>query len=135
MYKVAPSEPVLIEAAAHAMANREATLRERAVHVLHGFLSDRYLSKGDRGELACMLLILLARDMACCTISSSTTSMPYHALVPVTDFLTNLFADGHKDTVLEAHAYEGGPLLKEVFKDSWTHCTHFVKVADHKVVK
>ncbi|KAF8522872.1 hypothetical protein JB92DRAFT_3094194 [Gautieria morchelliformis] len=138
MYTVSPSEPVLIEAAAKTIGNRETNretkFTDRAVHVLHRFLANRFLSKGDRGELACMLLILLGRDMACRAMTGLDTPMRYHTLVPVTDFLTNLFADGYKATVLGAQAYEGGPSLEEVFKDSWTHCTHFLKVTDHKVV-
>ncbi|KAF8508564.1 hypothetical protein JB92DRAFT_2832327 [Gautieria morchelliformis] len=137
MYTVAPSEPVLIEAAAQTMGNRETKLtrlRARPVHVLHRFLSDHFLPKGHRAGLACMLLLLLARDMACRAVTTSDTPMRYHTLVRVTDFLTNLFAHGHEATVLDAQAYEGGPSLKEAFRDSWTHCTHFVKVADPKVV-
>ncbi|KAF8508554.1 hypothetical protein JB92DRAFT_2952479 [Gautieria morchelliformis] len=133
MYTVAPSEPVLIEAAAKNMKTERA-LTDRPVRVLHRFLSNRFLSKGDPAGLACMLLLLLARDMACRNLDTSRTPMRYHILVPVTAFLTNLFADGHKATVLDTQAYEGGPSLKEAFKDSWTHCTHFVKVTDHKVV-
>ncbi|KAF8484300.1 hypothetical protein JB92DRAFT_3029577 [Gautieria morchelliformis] len=133
MYTVAPSEPVLIEAAARNMKT-EGALTDRPVRLLHCFLSDCFLSEGDRGGLACMLLLLLARDMACRDMDTSRTTMRYHILVPVTDFLTKLFADGHKATILDAQAYQGGPSLKEAFKDSWTHCTHFVKVTDHKVI-
>ncbi|KAF8508561.1 hypothetical protein JB92DRAFT_2832325 [Gautieria morchelliformis] len=42
---------------------------------------------------------------------------------------------GHKATILEARAYKGRPPLGDVFKDSWTHCTHFVKVTDRKVIR
>ncbi|KAF8526795.1 hypothetical protein JB92DRAFT_3224883 [Gautieria morchelliformis] len=80
MYTVAPSEPVLIEAAVQTMEAHE------------------------------------GNPTTCATFSQT--------------FLHTK----HKATVLDTQAYEDGPFLQKVFKDSWTHCMHFVKVTDHKVI-
>jgi hypothetical protein len=135
MYTVAPSEPVLIEAAAQTMGSREKEQPGHSVATLQRFLSDRYLSKGDRGELACLLLMLLARDQACSSQAKLVSTMPYHTPIPVVDFLKALFADQHHPTVLEAKTIPEGKTLEQTFKKSWLHFTHFVKVTDHKVVK
>ncbi|KAF8587864.1 hypothetical protein K439DRAFT_1630317, partial [Ramaria rubella] len=103
MYTIAPSEPALLEK----------------------FMSNRFLSKGDRGEQACMLLMLLAHDQAC---------HRFRKTVPVTDFLTNLFAEQHRVAILDAQLFEGEESLKDMFKDSWVHFTHFVKVTDYTVI-
>ncbi|KAF8518334.1 hypothetical protein JB92DRAFT_3095200 [Gautieria morchelliformis] len=133
MYTVAPSEPILVEAATCIMVDKEGLKDYTAVDVLNILLVDGYIS-GDRGVLVCMLLMLLARDQACHVPRIPSKGLYFHTLVPVTKFLASLFVDGHKATVLGAQAYEGGPSLEEAFKDSWTYCTHFVKVEDHTVV-
>jgi len=135
MYTVAPSEPALIEAAAQVMQGKSG--RENSVDILERFMSNRYLSKGDRGELACMLLMLLAHDEACDALRGRDgirLMMPYHVPLRLTEFLTTLFAGNYRTEILEAQAIEGGTSLQQTFKDAWVHFTHFVKVHDHKVV-
>jgi hypothetical protein len=135
MYTVPPSEPVLIEAAAQTMDSRENRRPGHSVGTLQRFLSDRYLSKGDRGELACMLLMLLAHDQACLSQVKRVAKMPYHTPIPVVDFLKALFADQHHTTVLDAKATQEGKSLHQTFQKSWLHFTHFIKVTDYKVAK
>lgn len=139
MYSVAPSEPMLNEAAAQIMEDREKERPGSSIDTLHKFLSDRYLSKGDRGELACMLLLLLAHDRTCKAQQKKGTPdediMPYHKAIPVTDFLTNLFAEDHKAGILGSQSELDGPTLEETFGNSWMHFTHFIEVHDFEIVK
>lgn len=140
MYSVAPSEPILNEAAAQIMDSREKDSPGHTVKTLQKFLSDRYLSKGDRGELACMLLLLLARDQTCKAQEAQLAApdpklMPYNQPIRVTGFLTNLFAENHKETILNFQSEIAGATLEDTFCDSWMHFTHFIKVHDFKVVK
>jgi hypothetical protein len=138
MYTVAPSEPALVEAASQIMRTYDKSTEENSVDILEKFMSNRCLSKGDRGELACMLLVLLARDRACDALRNHDDPgrlMPYHRPLPVVDFLKNLFAEQHWTTILEARINTQGGTLQEILANSWVHFTHFVKVMDHKVVK
>ncbi|KAF8590539.1 hypothetical protein K439DRAFT_1657311 [Ramaria rubella] len=135
MYTVAPSEPILVEAAAAVMQEREVKSPGNSVRVLQDFLSNRYLSKGDRGELVCMLLMLLAHDETVRSLKRQLhPTMKYHTPITVKEFLTCLFAETHHKTIFKAQVFEDGPTLEEALGDSWMHFTHFIKATDHKVV-
>lgn len=135
MFTVAPSEPALVEAAAQLMY--ENGTRDSPLTTLSYFLSNRYLSKGDRGELACMFLLLLAHDEASRAIGlrDRIRLLPYHTPLLLTKFLSTLFATKHQNTVLGAYPSTAGETLEKTFENSWVHFTHFIKVMDYDVVQ
>lgn len=61
----APSEPILAEAAAQVMSERN------PLRYLSGFLDKGLVNKGERGELVARLLLILAHDRAAVALRKS----------------------------------------------------------------
>ncbi|KAF8513031.1 hypothetical protein JB92DRAFT_3116600 [Gautieria morchelliformis] len=140
MCTVAPSEPALVEAAAQLMNHPNMSAGQNPVEVVAGFLSDCFLLKGDRGELACMVLMLLAHDQACdlCDLGGKSSMerlfMHYHKPLQVTEFLPTLLATKHSLTILKAQPPAGGMPFEKRFSTLYVHFMHCVKVMDYKVM-
>ncbi|TDL28282.1 hypothetical protein BD410DRAFT_799567 [Rickenella mellea] len=116
METINPSEPILAEAAARLMQSFNSAT------VLHSYLTDTHVSKGDRGELGIMLLFLMAHDSAVKTQPSYGPKL-FHRPVPLLQLLDHLFAKKITDA-----------RFRKEFKNSWVFFTHFVKVTDKSII-
>ncbi|KIL68319.1 hypothetical protein M378DRAFT_158863 [Amanita muscaria Koide BX008] len=126
---VAPSEPILAEAAYLLMQDREA-------FDLPGVLLDELqrpgLDKGDRGELICLVLLLIARDVA--------VQEKRSAVIDVRFFMEKLLASQWSTTVSNARPArcctntEDQRPFSEAFEKSKMYFNHFIKVNDYQVI-
>ncbi|KIL63609.1 hypothetical protein M378DRAFT_164281 [Amanita muscaria Koide BX008] len=126
---IAPSEPILAEAAYLLMQDREA-------FDLPGVLFDELqrpgLYKGDRGELICLVLLLIARDVA--------VQEKRSAVIDVLFFLEKLLASQWSSTVFDSRPArcctntEDQRPFSEAFEKSKMYFNHFIKVHDLKVI-
>lgn len=125
---IAPSEPILAEAARSIMIEKGFSAPQKLLDALE--LSG--MDKGDRGELVAMLLILQAYDLARQEIEKETAERrPYIPLVMMLSRLIRPF-DNVKSampTCAPADHNEPQP-LKEAFKDAHIYVTHFIRVYD-----
>jgi len=94
--------------------------------VLEGFS----IHPGDRGEVVVLLLLCLARDLAVKRAPSDSR------IVTVSQFMENLLKDNalktHKPSVWTERTRD--ETFQMNFGDSWIHCTHFIKVHEHKLI-
>ncbi|KAM6501265.1 hypothetical protein JOM56_004279 [Amanita muscaria] len=126
---IAPSEPLLAEAAYLLMQDREAFDLPRA---LLDELERPGLDKGDRGELICLVLLLIARDVAVQEKDS--------AAIGVLFFMEKLLASRWSSKVFDSKPArcctntENQRPFSEVFKTSTIYFNHFLKVHDFRVI-
>ncbi|KAM6501250.1 hypothetical protein JOM56_004264, partial [Amanita muscaria] len=126
---IAPSEPLLAQAAYLLMRDREVFDLPRE---LREELQKPGLSKGDRGELICLVLLLIARDVAVQEKDS--------AAIGVLFFMEKLLASQWSSTVFDSKPArcrtntEDQLPFSEVFAKSKIYFNHFVKVHDFKVI-
>jgi hypothetical protein len=116
---VAPSEPLLAEAAI------EFTAKSDALYELLKHLDSSGVDRGHHGELAAMLLIMNARDR----ISSSRRE----SIVPVVQFLEELFPKSrhrHLKSALPSNNHIGDSSLAEAFEHANMWFNHFIRVED-----
>jgi hypothetical protein len=126
---IAPSEPLLAEAACLLMQDH------KTFHLPRALLSEFErpgLDKGDRGELICLVLLLMARDVAAQQTSSGA--------IEVLLFMRTLLASKWSPIIFDSkparcstNAEEQRP-FSEVFAGSKMHFNHFIKVHDFKVI-
>ncbi|KAM6495554.1 hypothetical protein JOM56_008260 [Amanita muscaria] len=126
---IAPSEPILAEAAYLLMQDREAFDLPR---VLLDELQRPGLDKGDRGELICLVLLLIARDVA--------VQEKRSAVIDVRFFMEKLLASQWSTTVSNArparcctNTEDQRPFF-EAFEKSKMYFNHFIKVNDYQVI-
>jgi hypothetical protein len=126
---IAPSEPLLAEAAYLLMQDRQVFDLPRA---LLGELEGPGLDKGDRGELICLVLLLIARDVAVQEKGS--------AAIEVLLFMQKLLASKWSPIVFDSKparcrtsADDQRP-FSAVFARSKMYFNHFIKVHDFKVI-
>ncbi|KAM6501286.1 hypothetical protein JOM56_004300 [Amanita muscaria] len=126
---IAPSEPILAEAAYLLMEDREVFDLPRA---LLDELQRPGLDKGDRGELICLVLLLIARDVA--------VQEKRSAVIDVRFFMEKLLASQWSTTVSNARPAqcctntEDQRPFSEAFEKSKMYFNHFIKVHDFKVI-
>jgi hypothetical protein len=126
---VAPSEPLLAEGAFLIMKQRDAfNLPITLLKELEG----PGLDKGDRGELICLVLLILARDI----VAQRTDK----AAISLLDFIQALLAPGWHKVVLSSKPAkcrttpEGNRSFEETFKNSRIYFNHFIKIHDPKII-
>jgi len=121
------SEPLLAEAAATAMADRETN----PVRLLSTLLGKNCINHGERGELVAALLIMQARDA---TLPTDDKSRRW---VYVCDFLENLLGgptrtdSAFPSTTLSREKHQP---LAETFKDARMWFNHVVKVRNTDLI-
>ena len=126
---IAPSEPLLAEGAFLIMRDQEAfNLPLTLLKELEG----PGLDKGDRGELICLVLLTLARDLV--------AKRTHRAAIPLLDFIKSLLAHEWHDSILDAMPAksrceaESNRAFGHAFAHSRIYFNHFVKVHDFKVI-
>ena len=127
---VASSEPILAEAACLLMCDRKAFDLPRAL--LHE-LERPGLDKGYRGELVCLVLLLIARDLA--VEEKNADFMAFE----VTRFIEKLFISKWSSVILGSKpaklcTKDDDKEFRECFANSRMHFNHFIKVHDFKVI-
>lgn len=128
---IAPSEPILVEAAACCWHER--AYRFDPVATLASFVNEGSVSDKDHGELFAMLLDLLAHDAAAAALGKQTGFETYHKPVLFLAYLRSLFAEDHHETVMSARNAKG-TVLSDYFANAYVNFTHFVKVDDDKMI-
>lgn len=146
MVTVAPSEPLLAEAAMTVMTN--AKMRTAAVLLEH--IDGSFISAGEHGELIVAMLLLLARDTVTALQSFPIVpeiSIPkpilahdgYKRIISLCSFLTALFKKDARDILSHKPTdyrtlEEKNVSLEECFKDTYIWFNHAIKVHDFSVV-
>ena len=135
---VAPSEPIMAEGARFLMSNSKFDLPGSLLHELQ----TAGLDKGNRGELICLVLLLLACDRAAAAAQAQATAKaqaPTRAF-SVHEFFKNLLNKDDYAKLSEAMPSRGAnmdpelPTFQETFADSKIYFNHFIKLQDHRVV-
>ena len=125
---IAPSEPILSEAAYHIM-------RSPAFDLPRSLLTELEhpgLDKGSRGELIVMVLCLQAWDAAADRLQNRIT--------PVIDFIQELITpEAHSEVFssmpIRARTLdEANRTLEATFHESMMYFNHFIKLHDHEVI-
>ena len=145
---IAPSEPLLAEAAFLFMTNRD-PIQTRPLRALQEHILSSYLRQGDHGELVASLLVLLARDAACLSnYSSRMRPLPEvqqhktdgsRRIVSVVSFLQELLGP-NAESLLDKGASVALPgqesiPLREAFKDASIWFNHIIKVEDPEMIE
>ena len=125
---IAPSEPLLAEAACLLMQDH------KAFHLPRALLSEFEgpgLDKGNRGELICLVLLLMARDVAV----QQTNPVAIEVLL----FMRKLLASKWHSNIFDSkparsRTNEEHRSFSEVFARSKMHFNHFIKVHDFRVI-
>jgi hypothetical protein len=119
-----PSEPFLIEAAAHMMA----TPGFSTIRCLLNFANEGLLNAGESGEIVGRLLTIDAYDIALRKRTPPTSIPIYHSWVPVLDFLNALFTDKVYEDIIKIKPLRqpNGQTLGEAFKNAVIRLTHYV---------
>ncbi|KAF9045740.1 hypothetical protein BDZ89DRAFT_1155434 [Hymenopellis radicata] len=128
-----PSEPILAEAAAQLLPEGREQL---------SFLASKLnplVSKGERGELAARVLCNLAHDVAVNSLPPPSPDLraeniQFSRPIPLIAFLEALIHPQFHDVVLDSYPKGGGAPLREAFKDSYVHFTHWAKMGDASCV-
>ncbi|KAF8346723.1 hypothetical protein F5887DRAFT_1073392 [Amanita rubescens] len=122
---VAASEPILAEGARRLMSNPKFNLPASLLRELQ----TPGLDKGTRGELVCLVLLLLACDKA---VAATATRA-----FPVCEFFKNLLNTDHYAELLEAEPTRQDNVessFQKTFADSKIYFNHFIKIHDPRVV-
>jgi hypothetical protein len=126
---ITPSEPLLAEGVFLIMREQEAF---NLPFTLLKELEGPGLDKGDRGELICLVLLTLARDLV--------AKRTHRAAIPLLDFIKSLLAHQWHDSILGATpaksrcAAESNRAFRDTFAHSRIYFNHFIKVHDFKVI-
>jgi hypothetical protein len=135
---VAPSEPILAEGARLLMSNPKFDLPGSLLHELQ----TPGLDKGNRGELVCLVLLLLACDGAAAATKAQAVAKAEEATraFSVHEFYKNLLNKDDYAKLLEALPSRGVnmdselPTFQGTFADSKIYFNHFIKIHDPRVV-
>ncbi len=123
-----PSEPILVEAAAQLLPDGRKQLQFLANEL------NPLVSEGERGELAARLLCNLSHDAAVLKLPPSTPhhdNIRYTRPIPLIAFLEALINPTFHEIVLDSCPTKGGHApLREAFKESYVHFTHWAKMGD-----
>jgi hypothetical protein len=119
-----PSEPFVVEAAAHLMATRGFS----AISWLRDFINEDIVDVGESGEIVGRLLTINAYDVA---LRNRMREPIYHSWVPVLDFLKALFADSVYERIIKTKPYgqPSGRTLEEAFANAVVRLTHYVRLS------
>jgi hypothetical protein len=122
-----PSEPFLIEAAAHMMA----TPGFSTIHCLLNFANEGLLNAGESGEIVGRSLTIDAYDIALRNCTPSKSTPIYHSWVPVLDFLKALFTDKVYEAIVKIKPLHqiNGPTLGDAFEHAVIRLTHYVRLS------
>ncbi|PCH43332.1 hypothetical protein WOLCODRAFT_103395 [Wolfiporia cocos MD-104 SS10] len=127
-----PSEPILAEAAARAMAE----FRRPAATILASFAESGLIDKGNRGELVMRLLLIQAFDAAAKKECSADESPSFNRPVRLFDFLEALLGGENFEKIKKKVPYDtasSAKTFKEAFKNAQVHFTHFARNEDMTV--
>jgi len=116
-----PSEPILSEAASLFMRAHPQFSMSDCLRIT---LSDLPIAQGDRGELIAMALLTVARDNIVKSMLLQIDRLPTFS---VYSFLQNLFATDISTHMPSFYHSQEGINLKEQFKGSYMHFSHFIK--------
>ena len=124
---VQPAEPLLADAAFYIIKKKHIDQASELLHVLGG----PSISKGDHGELICILLWLLARDQV--------VQEQGKRVVKVLDLMDALLDSKWHATVKNAQPShlkndQDNTSFRDTFEDAVTYFTQFIKVDDQKVI-
>jgi hypothetical protein len=130
---VAPSEPIVAEGSRLLMSRDNFNLPRSLLDVLQG----PSLDKGDRGELICLVLWVLACDAL--VNAAIAKGIPDPCVVSVVDLLKSLLATRYHDKVMDAkpsqvRATEEDIPFCETFQDAKVYFNHFIKITDTGVI-
>jgi len=133
MKTVAPSEPLLSEAAARLLYRAKLDLPSPLLNVLSSFSIDQ----GDRGEFIVMQLLNDARDMSVYPESPEDLISIYTPLTfSLLTFFENLFwRDIAKDTPSKAHPMHAGKTFETLFANATMNFNHFIKVHEYDAIE
>ncbi|PCH39682.1 hypothetical protein WOLCODRAFT_141363, partial [Wolfiporia cocos MD-104 SS10] len=124
-----PSEPILAEAAARAMAE----FRKPAATILASFAESGLIDTGSRGELVMRLLLMQAFDAAAKKECSADKSPFFNRPVWLFDFLEALLGHENLEMIkknVSDNAASPAKTFEEAFKNAQVHFTHFARSED-----
>ncbi|PCH38944.1 hypothetical protein WOLCODRAFT_141017 [Wolfiporia cocos MD-104 SS10] len=125
-----PSEPILAEAAARAMAR----FRRPVVGTLEAFVKDGLIEKGNKGELVMRLLLIEAFDAAARKDFSGPPQ--FNKPVSLFAFLEALFGTQKLKQIKKMvpdNMRSNSKTFEDAFKDAQVHFTHFARSGDKSV--
>jgi len=125
LFSTVGSEPLLAEAAATAMADRETN----PVRLLSNLMGNNCISHGERGELVAALLVMQARD--------ALTRGKSRRWVYVCDFMKSLLGDSARTNLASPSVMfskEEDRPLAEKFKDARMWFNHVLKVRNTDLI-
>jgi hypothetical protein len=122
-----PSEPFIVEAAAHLMA----TPGFSAISRLRDFINEDIVDVGESGEIVGRLLTIDAYDLALRQRMTEPQRPMYHSWVSVLDFLKALFADSVYERIIKTKPYgqPTGRTLEDAFANAVVRLTHYVRLS------
>jgi hypothetical protein len=136
----APSEPVLVEAAAR-ITHRNIPRRLDIPSRIQSFIEEGIIDKPERGEIVSRLILLEAMDSA--VLADQTGVSWNHRVfakpIPLATYLVHLFGPKHAETILDSTPanISNGPdrqKLRLAFKGAQVYFTHFARATDSSVV-
>jgi len=127
-----PSEPFLIEAAAHMMA----TPGFSTIRCLLNFANEGFLNAGESGEIVGRSLTIDAYDVALRNYTHPASTPIYHSWVPVLEFLKALFADELYEEIIKIKplCQLNGRTLGEAFGSAVIRLTHYVRLSQLSLI-
>jgi hypothetical protein len=131
---IAASEPILAEAARDVMLNMDSP------EELLKALQQSGTGKADRGEMAAMMLLLLAYDEARCEAEAEVEDWrSRHPAVSLVSFLEALLCKDAHGNVMEmsrtpARSEEAPKTLRDTFGRAKVYFTHFIRLHDCELV-
>ena len=126
LFSGSPSEPFLVEAAAHLMA----TSGFSTISCLLNFINEDLVDAGESGEIVGRSLTIDAYDVALRSRLTETKRI-YHSWVSVLDFLKELFADSVYERIIKIKplGQPEGLTLEEAFCNAVVRLTHYVRLS------
>ncbi|PCH43322.1 hypothetical protein WOLCODRAFT_103392 [Wolfiporia cocos MD-104 SS10] len=127
-----PSEPILAEAAARAMAE----FRQPTATILASYAESGLIDIGNRGELVMRLLLLQAFDAAVKKECSADKSPSFNRPVRLFDFLEALLGSENLEKIkkkVPGNTASSTKTFEEAFTNAQVHFTHFARNEDMSV--
>jgi hypothetical protein len=133
-YVVAPSEPILSEAASFIMQTLGFSMPNTFADVLSGFA----ISPGDHGELLVTALITCACDLVVHHHSPPPMGQLCHPFL-VIDLFSNLFSKFSFQSIVQyklslCHPETSQVPFREAFANTYIHFNHFIKPQDKGLI-
>ncbi|KAJ6466358.1 hypothetical protein C8R45DRAFT_486697 [Mycena sanguinolenta] len=137
MVSVAPSEPVLVEAAAQLLSYHEIDV----LSVLNKALSNQLIAKGERGEIVTRYLHIRAHDdvhrPSFRGLVTSAFKFTFHRPVRILDWCQHLFKNTVYDKIMAAHpmSNENGEPFQDAFAQAYLFVSHYALAGDANVIQ